>query len=70
MAFLQAAAVDFMHALQLITIPRCYIIGFVHVEDRNRGEWAFRRGQPQPLGPRPNLVHFEELYERPGPHFT
>ena len=49
---------------------RFYINGYVRDEDCDRGEWAFRRGQPQPLGPRPNLVHFEELYERPGPHFT
>lgn len=49
---------------------RFYINGYVRAEDCDRGEWAFRRGQPQPLGPRPNLVHFEELYERPGPHFT
>lgn len=49
---------------------RFYINGYVRAEDCDRGEWAFRRGQPQPLRPRPNLVHFEELYERPGPHFT
>lgn len=49
---------------------RFYINGYVRAEDCDRGEWAFRRGQPQPLGPRPTLVHFEELYERPGPHFT
>lgn len=49
---------------------RFYINGYVRAEDCDRGEWAFRRGLPQPLGPRPNLVHFEELYERPGPHFT
>lgn len=49
---------------------RFYINGYVRAGDCDRGEWAFRRGQPQPLGPRPNLVHFEELYERPGPHFT
>jgi hypothetical protein len=23
-----------------------------------------------PLGPRQALVHYEELYERPGPHYT
>lgn len=49
---------------------RFYINGYVRAENCDRGEWAFRRGQPQPLGPRPNLVHFEELYQRPGPHFT
>lgn len=49
---------------------RFYINGYVRAEDCDRGEWAFRRGQPQPLGPRPALVHYEELHERPGPHFT
>ncbi|WP_423142102.1 phytanoyl-CoA dioxygenase family protein [Parablastomonas sp. CN1-191] len=49
---------------------RFYINGYVRAEDCDRGEWAFRRGQPQPLGPRPNLVHYEGLYDKPGPHFT
>jgi ectoine hydroxylase-related dioxygenase (phytanoyl-CoA dioxygenase family) len=49
---------------------RFYINGYVRAEDCDRGEWAFRRGQPQPLGPRPNLVHYEDLYDKPGPHFT
>ncbi len=49
---------------------RFYINGYVRAEDCDRGEWAFRGGQPHPLRTRPSLVHFEELYERPGPHFT
>lgn len=49
---------------------RFYINGYVRADDCDRGEWAFRGGAVQSLGPRPNLVHFEELFERPGPHFV
>jgi ectoine hydroxylase-related dioxygenase (phytanoyl-CoA dioxygenase family) len=49
---------------------RFYINGYVRAEDCDRGEWAFEDGEPRPLRTRPSLVHFEELYERPGPHFT
>ncbi len=49
---------------------RFYINGYVRAADCDRGEWAFRQGRPQPFGVRTELVHFEELYERPGPHFA
>lgn len=49
---------------------RFYINGYVRAADCDRGEWAFRDGREVPLGPRPNLVHFEQLFERPGPHFV
>jgi ectoine hydroxylase-related dioxygenase (phytanoyl-CoA dioxygenase family) len=49
---------------------RFYINGYVRAADCDRGEWAFRDGRDVPLGPRPNLVHFEELHERLGPHFV
>lgn len=49
---------------------RLYINGYVRASDCDRGEWAFRGGQPVPLGSKPALVHFEELYERSGPHYT
>jgi hypothetical protein len=48
---------------------RFYINGYVRAEDCDRGEWAFRDGQPVPLGPTPALIHYEELYQRPGPHY-
>lgn len=48
---------------------RFYINGYVRAVACDRGEWAFRRGQPVPLPPRPSLVHFEELHERPEPHY-
>jgi hypothetical protein len=49
---------------------RFLINGYVRASDCDRGEWAFRNGRPVPLGPEPTLVHYEELHERPGPHYT
>ena len=49
---------------------RFYINGYVRAEDCDRGEWAFRDGEPVPFGPKPALIHYEELHERPGPHYT
>lgn len=49
---------------------RFYINGYVNAEDCDRGEWTFRNGEPLPLGPEPALVHYEELYERPEPHYV
>ena len=49
---------------------RLYINGYVRAEDCDRGEWAFRGGEPVPFGPMPALVHYEELRERPGPHYA
>jgi ectoine hydroxylase-related dioxygenase (phytanoyl-CoA dioxygenase family) len=49
---------------------RLYINGYVRGGDCDRGEWAFRDGRPVPFGPRPVLVHYEELHERPGPHYV
>lgn len=49
---------------------RLYINGYVRASDCDRGEWAFRDGQPVPFGPKPALVHFDDLHERPGPHYT
>jgi ectoine hydroxylase-related dioxygenase (phytanoyl-CoA dioxygenase family) len=48
---------------------RFYINGYVRAADCDRGEWAFRDGRPVPFGPRPAVVHYEELHERPGPHY-
>ena len=48
---------------------RLYINGYVGAADCDRGEWAFRHGQPVPFGPEPALVHFDELYDRPEPHY-
>jgi ectoine hydroxylase-related dioxygenase (phytanoyl-CoA dioxygenase family) len=48
---------------------RFYINGYVAAADCDRGEWAFRGGVPQPLGGEPALVHYEQLYERPEPHY-
>lgn len=48
---------------------RFYINGYVRAEDCDRGEWAFRAGQPVPLGAEQALVHYEELRENPHPHY-
>jgi hypothetical protein len=48
---------------------RFYINGYVSAADCDRGEWTFRNGRPVPFGPEPALVHYEELRERPGPHY-
>jgi ectoine hydroxylase-related dioxygenase (phytanoyl-CoA dioxygenase family) len=47
---------------------RLYLNSYVRAQDCDRGEWAFRAGRPVPLGA-PQLVHYEELYTRPGPHY-
>lgn len=47
---------------------RFYLNSYVRAADCDRGEWAFRGGVPVALG-RPVLVHYEELYTRPGPHY-
>jgi ectoine hydroxylase-related dioxygenase (phytanoyl-CoA dioxygenase family) len=49
---------------------RFYSNGYVRAEDCDRGEWAFRNGRPVPFGPAPAIVHYEELRERPGPHYA
>ena len=49
---------------------RLYINGYVRADDCDRGEWAFRQGEPVPFGPRPALVHYEALHEVPGPHYV
>jgi ectoine hydroxylase-related dioxygenase (phytanoyl-CoA dioxygenase family) len=48
---------------------RLYINGYVRAGDCDRGEWAFRDGEPVALGPKPALVHYDELHERPEPHY-
>ena len=49
---------------------RLYINGYVRATDCDRGEWAFRGGQPVPFGPEPALVHYEALRERSEPHYV
>jgi hypothetical protein len=47
---------------------RFYLNGYVRAGDCDRGEWAFRGGAPCPLGA-PVLVHYDDLYARPEPHY-
>jgi hypothetical protein len=49
---------------------RLYVNGYVRAEDCDRGEWAFRDGEPVPLGPEQALVHYEALRERGEPHYV
>jgi ectoine hydroxylase-related dioxygenase (phytanoyl-CoA dioxygenase family) len=49
---------------------RLYVNGYVRAQDCDRGEWAFRGGEPVPLGPEPALVHYEALRERGEPHYV
>ena len=37
--------------------------------DEDRGEWAFRDGESMPLGDKPRLCKYEQLYEKPGPFY-
>ncbi len=48
---------------------RLYINGYVRAASCDRGEWAFRGGKPVQFGPEPALVHYEQLRERPEPHY-
>lgn len=48
---------------------RLYINGYVRAGDCDRGEWAFRGGEPVAFGAEPALVHYEALRERPKPHY-
>jgi len=49
---------------------RLYINGYVIATNCDRGEWAFRDGVPCPLEGEPTLVHYEELYSKPGPMYV
>jgi hypothetical protein len=51
-------------------LRRLYINGYVRAEDCDRGEWAFRDGKPVPLGAEQSLVHYEDLFDRPDPHYV
>lgn len=51
-------------------LRRLYINGYVRAEDCDRGEWAFRGGEPVPFGPEPALVHYEQLHEDREPHYV
>src|SRR3546814_13011361 len=48
---------------------RLYINGYVRAGDCDRGEWAFRGGEPVPFRHEPAPVPSEALRERPEPHY-
>ena len=47
---------------------RLYVNGYVSAKNSDRGAWTFRAGKPCPLGD-PVLIHYEDLYSRPGPYY-
>ena len=47
---------------------RVYLNGYVKADTCDRGEWAFRNGDPCSLST-PVLVHYEDLHTRPDPHY-
>jgi ectoine hydroxylase-related dioxygenase (phytanoyl-CoA dioxygenase family) len=49
---------------------RLYINGYVIADNCERGEWAFRDGAPCPVSGEPALVHYEDLYDNPDPHYV
>ena len=49
---------------------RFYLNGYVTAANCDRGEWAFRDGQPCPLSGEPVLVHYDDLHTNPGPMFV
>jgi hypothetical protein len=52
------------------TIDRRVLLnGYVAAANCDRGEWAFRHGQPCALG-EPVLIEYEDLYRRPEPHYV
>ena len=48
---------------------RFYLNGYVRAADCDRGEWSFRDGQPIGINI-PTLVHYEDLVDRPEPHYV
>jgi len=48
---------------------RTYVNGYVIAENSDRGEWAFRNGEPCQLG-EPVLIQYDDLYTRPEPHYV
>lgn len=48
---------------------RAYLNAYVVAAHCDRGEWAFRDGEPCELGV-PALIQYEELFERPEPHYV
>ena len=48
---------------------RFYLNGYVRAADCDRGEYAFRDGAPVSLG-EPVLVHYDDLFARPEPHYV
>jgi ectoine hydroxylase-related dioxygenase (phytanoyl-CoA dioxygenase family) len=48
---------------------RFYLNGYVAADNCDRGVLAFKGGEPQPLG-QPVLIHYEDIHNRPEPHYV
>ncbi len=42
---------------------------YVRADTTQRGEWAFKDGQSMPLGDKPKLCKYDQLFENPGPFY-
>jgi ectoine hydroxylase-related dioxygenase (phytanoyl-CoA dioxygenase family) len=51
------------------TFRRAFINGYVKAANSDRGEWAFRSGEPCKLG-QPRLVQYDDIHTRPEPHYV
>lgn len=49
---------------------RLYINGFVRADAADRGEWAWRDGQPVPLTGEPAVIHFDKVGDVKQPFFV
>ena len=54
--------------LEYTPTPGVFLRSYVRSADCDRGEWVFRDGEPVALGT-PTLVHYDDLFERPDPHY-
>jgi ectoine hydroxylase-related dioxygenase (phytanoyl-CoA dioxygenase family) len=57
------------HTNRSVMDRRFYVNGYVRADDCDRGAWTFRDGAPVDLGA-PVLIHYDDLYRRPGPHYV
>lgn len=57
------------HSNRSVMDRRFYVNGYVRADDCDRGAWTFRGGAPVALGA-PVLIHYDDLYRRPGPYYV
>jgi ectoine hydroxylase-related dioxygenase (phytanoyl-CoA dioxygenase family) len=53
------------------TRDRCFNINsYARADSTTRGEWTFNNGESTPLGDKPQLCKYEDLYRNPGPYYV